>query len=90
MTDENDLGTPRIASAVLTMISIVYVIAGPATYALLVIRTWQSDLSLGWKIVHWLTVDLLLSAFWPVLWLLWLLKCVGGYCYTTPLVMLFG
>jgi hypothetical protein len=68
----------------------VYLVAGPATYVLLVIRTWESHLSLGWKIVHWLTIDLLLASFWPGLWLWWSVKCAFGYCSTTPLALLFG
>jgi hypothetical protein len=47
-------------------------------------------MSLGWKIVHWLTIDVMLAAFWPALSLWWALKCVVGYCSATPLALLFG
>jgi hypothetical protein len=78
------------AAAFFVPLSIVYSLAGPATYVLLVIRTWESHLSLGWKIVHWFTVDPLLAALWPGLWAWWLFKCVIGYCSATPLALLFG
>ena len=69
---------------------VVYLLGGPAAYVLLVIRTWESHMSLGWKIVHWLTIDVMLAAFWPALSLWWALKCVVGYCSATPLALLFG
>jgi hypothetical protein len=92
MSDDRHNSTAlQIATATfLVPLSVVYFLAGPATYVLLVIRTWESHMSLGWKIVHWFTIDLFLAAFWPALWLWWLLKCVVGYCSATPLGLLFG
>ena len=58
-----------------------YMLAGPATFVLLVIRTWEGHMSLGWKIVHWLTIDVMLAVFWPWLWLWLALKCVVGYLF---------
>ena len=69
---------------------VVYILGGPAAYVLLVIRTWESHMSLGWKIAHWLTIDVMLAAFWPGLSLWWALKCVVGYCSATLLALLFG
>jgi hypothetical protein len=91
ITSRNNSAAQEFAAAAFVIpFSIVYMLAGPATYVLLVIRTWESHMSLGWKIVHWLTFDLMLSAFWPGLWLWWGLKCAVGYCSTTPLPLLFG
>jgi hypothetical protein len=97
MTDDPQGLTPlqsglqsALAAIVGLPLMIIYTLGGPATYALLVIRTWQSHMSLGWKIFYWLTIDMLLAAFWPGLWLWWGAKCLFGYCSTTPLILFFG
>jgi uncharacterized membrane protein YhaH (DUF805 family) len=86
----NSVALQIASAAFIVPLYIVYSLAGPATYVLLVISTWQSDMSLGWKVVYWLTIDLVLAGFWPGLWVWWLLKCAVGYCSTTPLSLLFG
>jgi uncharacterized membrane protein YhaH (DUF805 family) len=86
----NSVALQIAGAALMVPLYIVYSLAGPATYVLLVITTWQSDMSLGWKIIYWFTIDLVLAGFWPGLWVWWLLKCAVGYCSTTPLSLLFG
>ena len=58
----NSMALQIAGAALMAPPYIVYSLAGPATYGLLVITTWQSDMSLGWKVVYWLTIDLVLAA----------------------------
>jgi len=68
--------------------TIAYVIAGPVTYILNVVDTWQGNSSIIVKLLINLTLDAFLAAIWPVTWVLWIVLHLSGQ--HTPLRLLFG
>ncbi len=66
---------------------LAWVVAGPITFILGVVDTWQGSSSAIVKILVSLTLDTFLAAIWPITWLLWFVFRLGGS--HTPLDLLF-
>ncbi|MFN0193320.1 MAG: hypothetical protein ACKVP5_15335 [Aestuariivirga sp.] len=69
-------------------IGIVWTIAGPITYVLLVVETWKGNSPVWLKLIINLTLDAFLSVIWPITWALWGIQHLMGKA--TPLSVLFG
>lgn len=68
--------------------AIVFAIAGPITYILNVVDTWQGNASAWLKIVINLTLDAVLAAIWPITWAIWIItEATGG---ESPLSSVLG
>ena len=67
---------------------LVYMFAGPITFIVLVVDTWQSRASVPVKLLLSLTLDAFLAAIWPITWLLWAIQWMAGS--ETALVRVFG
>jgi hypothetical protein len=78
----------RILPFLMAPVGIVYGLAGPVTYILSVVDTWQTKMSVVWKLVFSLTLDAMNAAFWPITWVVWGLKHYNGY--DTPLRLIFN
>ena len=78
----------RIVEALTVPAGIVYLLAGPITFILSVVDTWQTKMSVVWKLVFNLTLDAMIGAFWPVAWIVWGIRHAIGH--HTPLALLFG
>lgn len=70
--------------------AIIFWIAGPVTYILLIVDTWQTRSSTLLKIVISLTLDAFMAAIWPITWLIWLFQYAIAKSYTTPLTTVLG
>lgn len=67
---------------------IVWTIAGPITYIVLVVDTWSSYRSVVTKILIALTLDAFLAMIWPITWALWIIShLMGG---ETPISTVLG
>jgi len=78
----------RFFQALSVPVGFVYFLAGPVTFILSVVDTWQTKMSVVWKLVFNLTLDAMTAAFWPIAWIVWGIKHYNGY--HTPLALLFG
>lgn len=54
-----------------SLLTAAFALAGPATYIISLIETWQAGSSILLKVVLSLTVDIFLAMIWPVTWLMW-------------------
>lgn len=63
-------------------------IAGPVTYILSIVDTWQGQSSVLVKLLVSLTLDAFLAAIWPITWILWVVMYSFGQ--HTPLNLIFG
>jgi hypothetical protein len=64
----------KLATALTAPLAIVWSLAGPITYILSVVDTWNSNISVFWKLLINLTLDAILAAIWPITWLLWVVR----------------
>lgn len=78
----------KLIPIVLTPFAVVAGVATPGTYILAVVHTWQTNASVLWKLLISLTLDVLISVFWPITWILWTVMHYAGK--DTPLRLLFG
>lgn len=78
----------RGAEAATVPVAIVWGLAGPITYILAVVHTWHSKMAVIGKIAVNLTLDAILAVVWPVTWLIWTVRHLGGA--DTPLRLLLG
>lgn len=69
-------------------LGILFMIAGPVTYILNVVDTWQSSSSVIVKLLINLTLDAFLAFIWPITWVLWLFWEMAGR--ETPLSTVLG
>lgn len=53
-------------------IGTIWFLAGPVTYIVAVVDTWQGQSSVVVKILINLTLDAFLAMIWPITWVLWL------------------
>ena len=67
---------------------IVSMVAGPITYILSVVDTWNGDNPIWLKLVINLTIDAILAAIWPITWIFWGVRMFLGH--DTPLSILFS
>ena len=67
-----------IKMAVAIPAGLFWMFAGPITYILLVVETWQSQRGAMMKIVVNLTFDVVLAAVWPLTWIIWLFSELLG------------
>ena len=53
--------------------------AGPATYVICVVDTWQSGASVFVKFLVSFTLDAIMAALWPITWAIWIvIELAGG------------
>jgi hypothetical protein len=78
----------RILGVLLAPLWFVWGFAGPVTFILSVVHTWQTNASVAWKLFMNFTVDAIAAAFWPAAWLLWSVRHYVGQ--DTPLRLVFG
>ncbi len=52
--------------------AIAFSVAGPVTYIICIVDTWQGNLPVWAKLLFNLTFDAFLGLIWPITWLLWL------------------
>ena len=65
----------------------LWMFAGPATYVLSIVDTWRGH-EAGWiKLLISLSLDIFLSAIWPITWVFWGVHAWLGD--PTPLRLLF-
>ena len=57
---------------------IVYALAGPITYIINVVDTWQGRSSVFVKLLINLTLDAFLAIIWPITWLIWFVMWLAG------------
>lgn len=70
-------------------LGIIWMLAGPVTFIINVVDTWQSNMSVLGKLAMNLTLDAILAFLWPVTWLIWIGKYAMG-SYDTPLTSVLG
>lgn len=68
---------------------VLFMFAGPVTFILGVIDTWQTDLPVWGKLLINLTFDAALAVIWPITWLLWIAGEILNI-WTTPLSSVLG
>ena len=56
----------------------MFLFAGPITYIIGVIDTWQGNASVLVKILIALSIDAFLAMIWPVTWTLWMIMYFLG------------
>jgi len=59
-------------------LGLIYMFAGPATFIVLAIDTWQSRASVAMKLLINITLDTLLAMIWPITWMLWAIQWFIG------------
>ena len=77
-----------LVQILVTPIAIMWALASPVTYILAVVHTWHGTGSVPWKLFLNLTIDMAISAIWPVAWTTWAIMHYMGH--NTPLRLLFG
>jgi hypothetical protein len=70
------------------VVGIIYMVAGPVTFVLNVIDTWQQQIPVWAKLLVNLTLDAFLAMIWPVTWVLWIILEIFGR--ETPLSTVLG
>lgn len=60
--------------AMATPFAIIWMFAGPITYIILIIDTWQSKSNVLIKFAINLTLDAFLAVIWPITWVIWLVS----------------
>jgi hypothetical protein len=78
----------RLSSTLRVPLGIVWVLASPVTYILLVVDTWHGRANVVVKLLVCVTFDAFLAAIWPITWILWIAMYFLGW--HTPLRLLFG
>ena len=59
-------------------LGVLFLFAGPITYIIGVIDTWQGNASVLVKILIALSIDAFLAMIWPVTWTLWMIMYFLG------------
>lgn len=77
----------RLLVAILTPISVAWYVAGPVTYILCVVDTWQGRGPVPVKLLMNFTLDAFLAVIWPITWVIWFVMNLSGQ--HTPLRLLF-
>ncbi len=77
----------RFPGVLAVPLAILWGLAGPITYILSVVDTWQSRMPVWLKLLLNLTLDAILAGIWPITWGLWVIRYALGY--RTPLSLLF-
>ncbi len=67
-----------LKGSIAAVMALIWVFAGPVTYVLLILETWRSTASPVVKIIISVTLDPVLSAFWPVTWGYWIWEWSRG------------
>jgi hypothetical protein len=78
----------RLGTILSVPLGIVWALAGPITWVLLVIDTWRWTSSVPVKLLVCVTLDGMLAALWPFTWVWWIIMYSLGH--DTPLRVLFG
>lgn len=69
-------------------LAFIWMFAGPITYILAVVQTWQGKGSVLWKLFASLTLDMILAALWPGTWIVWIIAHLNGGA--TPIRTVLG
>ena len=76
-----------LKGALLAPVMILWMVAGPVTYILSVVETWQGNASVPVKLLINLTLDAFLAGIWPITWAIWgIWTWLGHY---TPINLVF-
>ncbi|WP_442577899.1 hypothetical protein ACSBOB_20345 [Mesorhizobium sp. ASY16-5R] len=67
---------------------IIWGLAGPITYIILVVDTWTGRSSVFVKLLLNLTLDAILAVIWPITWGIWLFQYFAGH--DSPLSRVLG
>jgi hypothetical protein len=67
--------------------AILWMLAGPLTFILSVVETWQGSASVPVKLLVSLTLDPFLAVIWPITWAMWSVQAWLGE--QTPLDLVF-
>jgi len=77
----------RLGQILIVPLGIIWSFAGPVTFILSILDTWQTKMSVVWKLLFNFTLDALAATLWPITWLIWGVRMYLGY--HTPLGLIF-
>ena len=78
----------RLTAYLSVPVGCVWMLAGPVTYVLEIVDTWQTNMSIVGKLVVCVTIDAILAGLWPVTWIIWIVQYFTGH--HSPLNILLG
>jgi hypothetical protein len=69
-------GAGRMVS---TPLGLVWIVGGLITYVSLAVNTWRSPISVPFKLLLNLTLDVIFAAAWPIMWTNWIFDAISHH-----------